>query len=160
MRILTKLSSAIMMATLLFTFACQQRNEVANPNEIPQTVLNQIKALGFTNTGVFATEGGYIVEGDIFLSNEALAAKPRHRHMLRIAEAEQYRTNNVVVTGGNRTISIWAKTSGRNSYSAAMIAGLDEAIARYTLSPHVSTLFTYRSPFLTTQQFLEVDFLF
>lgn len=130
MRILTKLSSMVMVVALLFTFACQQRNEVANPNEIPQTVLNQIKALGFTNTGVLATDGGYIVEGDIFLSNEALAAKPQHRHLLRIAEAEQYRTNNVVVTGGSRNITMYAPT-GRKGYDAAMLAGLDEAIARY-----------------------------
>ncbi|OJJ22519.1 protease B [marine bacterium AO1-C] len=130
MRIFTKLSSAVMVVALMFTFACQQ-TEVQNQDEVSPEVLAKIKRLGFTNTGVLATDGGYIVEGDIFLSDAALNASPSHRHFLRIAEVEQYRTNNVVVTGGNRNITIYAPVGGRKGYSAGMIAGLDEAIARY-----------------------------
>jgi hypothetical protein len=132
MKILSKLSSAALVAALTFTFACKQNeSSVAPTNEVSSTVLSQVKSLGFTNTGVIKTDGGYIVEGDIFLSNEALTQKASKNVFLRVGDKEQYRTTNVVNTGGNRNITVYSPEGGRNGYSAAMIAGLDEAIARY-----------------------------
>ena len=133
MKILSKLSSAALVAALTFTFACKQ-NESSNVSplneEVPANVLSKVRSLGFTSTGVVKTDGGYIVEGDIFLSDADLAATPK-RHRLVIGKTEQYRTTNMVNTGGNRNITLYARVGGRKGYSAAMIAGLDEAIARY-----------------------------
>ncbi|WP_299458666.1 M57 family metalloprotease [uncultured Microscilla sp.] len=131
MKILSKSSSAALITILAFTFACKQNDEknVAPNNKVSEKVLHQINALGFTNTGVIKTDGGYIVEGDIFLSEADLNSTPK-QHNLVVGKSEQFRTSNVVSTNGNRNITIYAPT-GYRGYSAAMLAGLDEAISRY-----------------------------
>lgn len=132
MKLFTKLSSAVLMVALMFTFACQNNSEKLAPsNEVSPKVLQQIKNLGFTNTGVLRTEGGYIVENDIFISDARLNETPSNNLLLRVGNSEQYRTNNVVNTGGQRNITVYAPQGGNTGYSAGMIAGLDEAIARY-----------------------------
>jgi len=92
----------------LFTFAllgmiaigflgCQKK-EVAttvNPDEISATTKSQIKALGFSADEVRKVEGGYLVEGDIVLTEENLQNKTDNK-LLNIAETEQYRTTNLV----------------------------------------------------------------
>jgi hypothetical protein len=132
MKILSKLSSAALVAALTFTFACKQ-NESNAPtlsNEVSATVKSQVSALGFSNANIVATDGGYLVEGDIFLSNADLNSKFDVKRVV-VGKKEQYRTSNMVNTGGNRNVTIYAPVGGRNGYSTAMIAGLDEAIARY-----------------------------
>ena len=132
MKILSKLSSAALVAALTFTFACKQ-NESNTPtlsNEVSATVKSQVSSLGFSNANIIATDGGYIVEGDIFLSNKDLNSKYDVKRVV-VGKKEQYRTSNMVNTGGNRNVTLYARVGGRKGYSAAMIAGLDEAIARY-----------------------------
>ncbi|MEJ8804444.1 M57 family metalloprotease [Pontibacter sp. H249] len=113
------------VATLGFS-SCQQEEEISNKEEASQEVLTQIKTLGFNNQNVQKVEGGYVVEGDIFLSQDDL--KTAHNtKALRVGEAEQYRTTNLVAVSGSRLITISMDSRLPSSY----IAALDEAIARY-----------------------------
>jgi hypothetical protein len=112
--------------------ACQKTAEVVSEDEISGEVLQKIRKQGFSNVGVIKAEGGYIVEGDIFLPTNRLDEQPQYI-LLRAGDEEQYRTNNLVNTGGGvRTITMFAQQGTCTScYSAGMIAGLDLAIARY-----------------------------
>ena len=71
-------------------------------------------------------EQGYLVEGDIYLTDESIAQMEKPNYL---PESEQYSTDNLVC--GPRVINMYAEEGGRNGYSAAMIAGLEEAINRY-----------------------------
>ncbi|MBC7774484.1 MAG: protease [Phycisphaerae bacterium] len=86
----------------------------------------QITALGFDASDAYATEGGYIVENDIFLSTEDLNKPMDLAHSLIFGNEEQYHTTNLV-TGLPRTI----KVSRDNNFSANAKAGITAAIARY-----------------------------
>ncbi|WP_299820044.1 M57 family metalloprotease [uncultured Pontibacter sp.] len=113
------------VAALGFT-SCQQEEEITNKEEASQEVLTQIKALGFSNQNVLKVDGGFVVEGDIFLSNNDLTAA-HNTKALRVGEAEQYRTTNLVAVSGSRVITISMDPKLPASYGPA----LDEAIARY-----------------------------
>ncbi len=115
--------AAISMSVLFVS--CQKDVKTTNP-EVSQEVLNQISALGFSSNNVIASDGGYIVEGDIFLSGQDLTTQ-KTVNKLVVANAEQYRTTNLV-TGLPRTITV--SLSGRN-ITQLMIDGVNGAIARY-----------------------------
>ncbi|MEQ9230931.1 MAG: M57 family metalloprotease, partial [Cyclobacteriaceae bacterium] len=104
--------------------------DMANQNEISPEVLSMIVDAGFSTEIIYPmeTEGGYLVEGDIFLTESQLRSMSEGR---RIAAVEQYSTDNLVNAGGGRVITLYAPVGGRNGYSSGMIAGLDLAIARY-----------------------------
>lgn len=106
--------------------ACQKEaaKDVEQPSAVPEEVLAQIKAQGFSTENVRARDGGWLVEGDIFLDQENLAnasATPN----LRIAEVEQYRTNNLVKSLP-RVITVKVVDLG-----SAYVQGTDLAIQRY-----------------------------
>jgi hypothetical protein len=110
-----------------FLFASCQKNDAkkeAKPDPVSAEVLAQIKANGFSTENVVKTEDGYLVEGDILLTDEQLNVII-NSPILRIAKTEQYRTN-YLVTALPRVIKI--KVTGLGS---AFIAGTDTAIARY-----------------------------
>jgi hypothetical protein len=123
-KILLKVSVAFTLFGLLL-FSCKKNvKEEKQQQEVSQEVLSKIKELGFSTSQVVARDGGYIVEGDIFLSPDNLnevSTSP----VLRIAEVEQYRTRNVV-TGLPRTITI-----SLSGLSSAYVQGADLAISRY-----------------------------
>jgi hypothetical protein len=98
-------------------------------SEVPANITSQLVNLGFdvTDKAPLVTDGGFIVEGDIFLSANDIATMSE---ATRLPNEEQYSTNNLVSTSGSRTITIYAP-SGRKGYSAGMLAGLDLAITRY-----------------------------
>lgn len=106
--------------------ACQK--EAAKTNEeqkaVPDEVLAQIKAQGFSTANVQARDGGWVVEGDIFLDAENLAQAAATPN-LRIAETEQYRTNNLVKSLP-RVITVIVSDLG-----SAYVQGTDLAIQRY-----------------------------
>lgn len=123
-----KLFSILAVASFaaLFIVACSKakQDEVAN-TEVSQEVLNQISALGFSTNDVIASDGGYIVEGDIFLSGQDLTTQKTVNKLI-IASEEQYRTNNLV--DGPRTITV--SISGRN-VTQLLIDGVQAAVDRY-----------------------------
>jgi hypothetical protein len=82
--------------------------------------------MGFNNEGVLAADGGYLVEGDIFIPSSDLGKKINSPALV-VASEEQYRTTNLVsVSGGSRTINVSINTTA--SY---FVNALDEAIRRY-----------------------------
>jgi len=115
-----------MVATLGFT-ACQEDKEedVQRNDAVSEQTLKQISEMGFSNKGVVRTESGYLVEGDILLTDQALAAKGAGKS-LRVGEEEQYHTINLV-KGLPRVITVALDYQLPRTYAAA----LDEAIARY-----------------------------
>lgn len=123
-----KLFSVLAVASFatLFIVACSKATREDVQTEISQDVLNQIKDLGFASDNVIAADGGYIVEGDIFLSADDLATK-KVTQSLMIANEEQYRTTNLV-TGLPRTITV--SISGSN-IPANFSTAVNAAIARY-----------------------------
>ncbi len=93
--------------------------------EISQTVIDKISALGFTSSHAQKVEEGYLVEGDIILTDADLNSAPQNVFM-RIANDEQYRTNNLV-TGLPRVITV----SSSGNVNAAVSNAINAAIARY-----------------------------
>jgi hypothetical protein len=121
---LLKVTFAFALLGVLMYSCKKDVKEETPPQEVSQDVLNKIKNLGFSTAQVVAQDGGYIVEGDIFLTPENLdevSSSPT----LRIAEVEQYRTHNLV-ENLPRTITI--SISGLGS---AYVQGADLAISRY-----------------------------
>ncbi|WP_207432713.1 M57 family metalloprotease [Sabulibacter ruber] len=115
-------------ALVLGTASCSTDEEaIVEKASISKETLAKIYDMGFGTTDVQAMEGGYLVEGDIFLTDEELNA-PHDPKFLRVGETEQYRTTNLVtVTGTSRTITISMSSQLPSTY----LAGLDEAIRRY-----------------------------
>jgi hypothetical protein len=121
--------AAVCLASALAFSSCSKEKESVTPvaaNEISQDVLTQIKQLGFTTDEAKKVDGGYLVEGDIMLTDADLARVPDYK-MLRVGAEEQYRTNNLVSVGSGRTIKVAISTSLPTAY----VAALDEAIRRY-----------------------------
>jgi hypothetical protein len=126
MKKIIKTAFALSLTSLMFTACTKKQNavEVQPDGVVSETVMSKIKAAGFNTDEVIKVEGGYIVEGDIMLTDENLenaATSP----VLRIANDEQYRTNNLV-GGLPRTIRV--KVTGLGT---AFIQGTDLAISRY-----------------------------
>lgn len=124
-RLFTYMSALAVLAILVV--GCAQEEQINVAGEVPQDIIQKVAQMGFSTDGIEAVDEGYRVERDIILTHEHLASTPTNH---RVPNAEQYSTDNLVVTGGSRNITIYAPT-GRKGYSAAMLAGLDEAIARY-----------------------------
>ncbi|MBK8428508.1 MAG: protease [Lewinellaceae bacterium] len=105
--------------------------EVAAMPEVTELVKLRVISLGFSAEDIIATEGGFIVEGDIFLSNEEITASwITDWQTLQVGENEQFRTTNLV-TSLPRNITVFLKTSGNRSLPASYGAALDIALARY-----------------------------
>ena len=118
--------SVLFIAAFALLAACQkdQKPETAAQSEIPEETLAQIKAKGFSTNNVRAYNGGYLVENDIFLDQESLTTESSTPNV-RIAEVEQYRTNNLV-KDLPRVITIQVSKLG-----TAYVSGTDLAIQRY-----------------------------
>ena len=120
--------AAVCIAAMSLT-ACTKEVKDVETNEIAETTLNQIKALGFSTDGAKKVEGGYLVEGDIILNDATLASNPTSPNML-VAKEEQYRTFNLVSTTKHPVIKV-ALNNSSSAHEAAFSAALDEAINRY-----------------------------
>lgn len=121
MKKLLAMSAIAIVGTIM---SCQTE-EAAPSNELSQDAISKIHALGFSTQGAVATDGGYLVEGDIMLHDHDLNGGYADAKYLVIANAEQYRTTNLV--SGPRTISV----SISNKLPSSYVAALDEALARY-----------------------------
>ena len=106
--------------------SCQQDDAVNTEKLVSRAVLDRIWELGYSNENVQKIEEGYLVEGDIILTEENLKGHDDHT-TLRIAETEQYRTTNLVTAPRTITVSIDTRLTDIPGYSAA----LDVVIARY-----------------------------
>jgi hypothetical protein len=122
MRKLFKPLLILSMASL--AISCKKDAKVES--EISQDVLDKVYALGFSNKNVMKDEGGYIVEGDIFIPESRLSEAPADFKFLRIAGEEQYRTFNLV-TALPRVITV----SVSSRLPSSIVTATDEAINRY-----------------------------
>jgi hypothetical protein len=89
--------SVVIASTVLI--ACQKNQSSSVTPEtkaqVSAAVLKSIGDLGFSTDQVRKIDEGYLVEGDIVLTDDNLA-NPSTSPNLRIAESEQYRTTNLV----------------------------------------------------------------
>jgi hypothetical protein len=124
------LATAVCAASLFALSSCSKEQEAVAPTaeaEVSAAVLTQIRALGFSTQDVKKMEEGYLVEGDIVVTNEDLATVPGHQ-LLRVGDEEQYRTTNLVrISGRSRTIRVVVS----DDLPAAYRDATDEAIRRY-----------------------------
>src|SRR5690606_22818658 len=107
--------------------ACDQKDENAvAKNEVSEMEKSRIAQMGFNTDNVQKTDEGYLIEGDILLTEKELSEQAMVQ-ALRVGESEQYRTSNLVNVGSSRTINVAISTSLPYSY----VAAVDEAIRRY-----------------------------
>lgn len=121
------------IAVMAFLFATCTKNQPVNEitaSRITEEVKAKIEALGFSTDEILEAEDGFIVEGDIFLSNADLN-KPIDLQSLIVGESEQYNTTNLV-TGLPRAITVRLNTNGMNATQIAnLTAAIDGAVGRY-----------------------------
>ncbi|HEX2609288.1 MAG TPA: M57 family metalloprotease [Flavisolibacter sp.] len=156
MRKTLKSFAAVCFAALTLT-ACQKNTKEVAREDISQSTLTQIQKLGFSSDGVTRVSGGYLVEGDILLSESDLNAQISSPNMI-IANEEQYRTFNLVSPTKHATIKV-ALNNSSTQHEAAFSASLDEAIRRYNaenLTIKFARVSTSQSPDITVVAFYEV----
>jgi hypothetical protein len=127
MRSLLKVAALFALLTVVF-FSCKKdaKEEVpAAQDGISQQVLDKIYELGFGTKNVARHSEGYLVEGDIVITEDDLRQSP-DRKLIRVGDEEQYRTTNTV-TGLPRNITIRVSSSLPTRY----ITATDAAITRY-----------------------------
>ncbi|WP_212004638.1 M57 family metalloprotease [Chitinophaga sp. HK235] len=122
-------SLSLLVAFLsVVAYSCKRDNDQTVVKEeqqgLPDAVKSQIASLGYDTRNVRTVEGGYVVEGDIFLTHESLNYKSTSP-VLRVANSEQYRTT-CLITPLPKTITV-SVTGLPAVYSTAT----DIAIARY-----------------------------
>lgn len=123
MKLITKSILALFCAGSIFS-SCEKSDMAKPDNGISPTAIQQIAALGFNTNDVKKVDDGYLVEGDILLTEENLSHLPTSQEMI-VAQEEHYRTTNTV--SGTRTITV-SLSSGAPSY---FVTATDIAIARY-----------------------------
>ncbi len=117
---------AIFSATTFFS--CQQEETPAaqeQTEQISEVTLGRIHQLGFGTKNVVRIPEGYLVEGDIVITDQMLG-EVAQRQLLRVGQEEQYHTFNLVK---NLPRVITVSISSR--LPASYVAALDEAILRY-----------------------------
>lgn len=143
-----KLTLLALAAMAMVVFSCEKEDITSN-EVVPQSVIDQLYGLGFNPDGIERVDNGYRIERDIIITDDYLKTQPVD---VRVPDAEQYRTSNVVNTGGNRTITVYMEVEGtggggggngngngngrnKNTSSAAFPStydlALNEAIARF-----------------------------
>ena len=99
-----QLTTGVILSIALAACQKQDKTQTTISGNIPENVINQIQAQGYSTDGIIKRADGYIVEGDIFLSNDVLN-HPAGGPVLRIANSEQYQTTNLI-TGSPRNITV------------------------------------------------------
>lgn len=115
-------------AAVTFT-ACQKDAKEPAPEAVSESTIAAIERMGFSSDGVQKISGGYLVEGDIRLTDAELAGSPSITNLL-IAQEEQYRTFNLVSVSKHPVVKV-ALNNSSAAHEAAFGAALDEAIRRY-----------------------------
>lgn len=128
MKKLIKPFAAVCAAVILLS-SCKKEAKDVVADEVSLETMSQIQRLGFSTDGVKKANGGYLVEGDIMLTEAELASSPSSPNII-IANEEQYHTFNRVSASKYPTITV-ALNNSSSSHEAAFSAALDNAIARY-----------------------------
>jgi hypothetical protein len=126
MRQMLKPLAFLLVAGFVITSCKKDVKEEVAQEEISQEILTKIYNHGFGTSDVQKVEEGYLVEGDIILTEEYLNSVPGG-NFLRIANNEQYRTTNLVDGPRVITVSLDSKLAALSGYPAA----LQEMVNRY-----------------------------
>jgi len=130
---------AVVCITAMTFVACKKDAKSSADNDaVSQEVLAKIQNQGFSTQSVKKVDNGYLVEGDIILTDENLNSKSTSPTLL-IAQEEQYRTTNLV-TRLPRVITV-SVTNMPTVYVQATQA----AIARYNALPNTRLTFQFQS---------------
>jgi hypothetical protein len=121
----TKLLSSFAILLITGLLSCQKEAAVTTSDQVSEEAMSKILQLGFSTKNALRIEGGYLVEGDIVLSEADLNSTPDTK-LLRVGTEEQYRTTNLVKSLP-RAITVSIDSRLPSSY----VAALDEAIGRY-----------------------------
>jgi len=124
MRQMLKPLAFLLIAGFAITSCKKEAKQVAQ-EEISQETLTKIYNHGFGTSDVQRVDEGYLVEGDIILTEDFLNTTPGG-NFLRIANNEQYRTT-LLVTALPRVITV----SSSGNVPASVSTAIDGAIARY-----------------------------
>lgn len=126
MKTITRLLPVILVASVLF-IGCSKNADLNNDSQLlNESETAMIAAAGFRTEGAVREGNGYLVEGDIFVTADELRQMNNNGgHELIVANAEHYRTTNLV-TGLPRNITI-RYTGAYTSISTA----INNAISRY-----------------------------
>lgn len=119
-----KLLSAIVLCASLF-ISCKKDFKPDIAQQVPQSVIDKVHQLGFSTQNIAVHEDGYLVEGDIVITESELTRMPEAK-FLRVGEVEQYRTTNLV-SSLPRTISVSISSRLPSSY----VGALNLALSRY-----------------------------
>lgn len=130
-------NAMIIACTSLFAVACKREN-IKPAQEVSDAVLQKIEAQGFSSENVHKVPEGYLVEGDIILTENNLNEISTSPTLL-IANEEQYRTTNLV-TSLPRVITV--SVSGTLTSSQVWSDAANGAIARYNALPNARLTFT------------------
>jgi hypothetical protein len=117
-------SVSVLATAVILVVSCSKTKDASPADQVSDAVKAKVKALGFGTSSIVKDQDGYIVEGDILLTDEVLNNAPSQT-LLRIANDEQYRTTNLV-KGLPRTITVLVTGLG-----TPYVQGTDLAISRY-----------------------------
>lgn len=120
-----------LVSICLFAVSCKRENLIAK-QEVSTSVLDKIAAQGFSTENVHKVANGYLVEGDIILTDQNLNEQSTSPTLL-IANVEQYRTKNLV-TSLPRVITV--SVSGTLTSSQVWSDATNAALARYNALPN------------------------
>lgn len=116
------------ICTLVLTglaMSCQNDTELTS-RKISSDIVSQLQRAGFnTSEGLFKRDGGYLVEYDIFLTEDDIQ-NLAPANTVGVPTEEHYRTTNLV-TGSPRTIKVWMDPV----FDAYMQSSFDAALSRY-----------------------------
>jgi hypothetical protein len=124
MKHMTKTICLLFFVGMVVLFSCKKEASPVS-SEVPQSVKDQITALGFTSANAQKIDEGYLVEGDIIITPELLNSTPESQ-FLRVGNEEQYRTTNLVKSLP-RTITVSLDRRIPSAYGPV----LDEMVNRY-----------------------------
>src|SRR5688572_19038461 len=117
MRKLVTLSFALTISLFVFN-SCKKEIKQESVATVSSSVKDKISRLGFSTQNVSVHEDGYLVEGDIIITEKELDAIPSAQ-FLRVGQEEQYRTYNLV-TALPRVITVSLSSRLPASYVAAL----------------------------------------
>jgi hypothetical protein len=130
MKITLKNSGTAMLLAFVFTGCAKQ--EIVNPDSdsLSAAEVQLIKSAGLHADGAKKLAEGYLIEGDLLLTAQQLdELKNNNGPNLLVANAEQYRTTNLV-TGLPRTLRV-----NYTGTTASISTAVNNAIARYNALP-------------------------
>jgi hypothetical protein len=130
MKHVLKSFTLLVAGALMITSCNKNTQDLQNvQQQISQETLAKIHNQGFGTSNVQVVEDGYLVEGDIVLTEDFLNSKPGG-NILRAGNAEQYHTTNLVtVSGAKRTIKV--ALDSKLTPLTGYVAALDEMVNRY-----------------------------